>query len=495
MQKPEQESSSGQYKDPPHSEANAPGSNRYKWLALATVSIGSFMFAQDNTIFSIAVPNLTATFKTEPTVILWLTVVYLLVSTAIMLIVGRLGDIYGRKKIFIIGISLFTAGLILCSISQNIPQLILSRVVQGGGAGMMMSVILAIITAVFPDQERGKAIGILEAVISAGVLAGPVYGGLLLDTLGWRAIFYTRIPVGLIGLIMALAWLKEQKVPGKTVVDYWGAVTLFGCISCLLLFINLIPKTGLSSPGTLALICASLVFFCLFIIQERKHLQPVVDLKLFKIGLFTGANISFGIMNFALAFLIFLTPYYLIDGAGYSALKSGSFIAVSPILSMIIGPLAGWLSDKTGYRLLRPFGLAVIAFSLFLFSRLNEVSGIPPIIIGFIVFGIGIGTFNPTNDSAVMGSVPRDRLGTAGAMTNTIRQIGTSIGTIFAGVIFASRQAAHSAQLAQNNLEPAVQNKLAVIGGYQDALLIAACFCALGIIATLFNGKRQPDSR
>lgn len=490
MKKPEKSSSS--VKDPagPYSSENHSGSNRYRWLALSTVSIGSFMFSQDNTIFSIALPNLTTTFKTEPNVILWLTVVYLLVSTAIMLIVGRLGDIFGRKRIYITGIAFFTAGLVFCSVSQSIPQLIISRVVQGCGAGMMMSVLLAIITATFPDQERGKAIGILEAVISAGVLAGPIYGGLLLDTLGWRAIFYTRIPVGLIGLFMALALLKEQKVPGKTTVDYWGAVTLLGCIVALLLFVNLGQGIGFSSPGSLTLIAVSLIFFFLFIAQENKHPQPVVDLKLFKLSLFTGGVISFGFLQFALAALIFLTPYYFIDGVGFSALQSGSFIAVSPVLSMIMGPLAGWLSDKYGTRVLRPAGLGVVAVSLFLFSRLSDVSGIPPIIVAFIVFGIGIGVFNPTNESAVMGSVPRDRLGTAGAMTNTIRQIGASTGTIFAGMIFASSQLAHLNQLNQTNLDPTVQSKLSIIGGYQDAMFIAVIICALGIIATLVRTKK-----
>jgi len=174
--------------------------------------MGPFMFTLDTTITVICFPRLTEFFDVETSVILWVTVAYLLVSTAILLVVGRLGDLFGRKKFFLLGLALFTMGLIICTFSQNVIQLILSRIVQGIGGGMMMSVVLAITAATFTDKERGKAIGVLEAVTSAGVLIGPVLGGILLDTLGWRAIFYTRIPIGFMGIVMTWLLLDEQKV-------------------------------------------------------------------------------------------------------------------------------------------------------------------------------------------------------------------------------------------------------------------------------------------
>jgi EmrB/QacA subfamily drug resistance transporter len=480
---PEQGKSAFQY------GAQSSGNKYYKWLALATVSIGSFMLVQDSTIFSIALPNLTTTFQTRPSVILWLTVVFLLVSTALMLIVGRLGDIFGRKKVFCAGISLFTVGLILCSVAQNIPQLILFRVIQGMGAGAVMSVMIAIVSYIFPEQERGRAIGILEAVFSVGILAGPFLGGILLDTWGWRSIFYVRAPVGLICIILALTILKEQKIPGKTVVDYLGAISLFTSITCFLLYLNLGQRNGFISPVMLALLAVSALFFFLFIRQERKHAQPVVDLNLFKIKIFTGATIAAGLLSFSMTALIFLTPFYFIDGVGYTALKAGTLIAMSPLVSIFGGPVCGWLSDKYGSRVLRPLGMGIFTLSLLIFSRCGYSTGSGQILLGFAALGLGAGMFNPTNDSTIMGAVPPDRLGTAGAMTNTIRQVGASIGTIFAGIVFTYREAAHAARLAKTNSDTAMASHLAIIGGYQDAILIACCIAALGIFASLIHKK------
>ena len=204
----------------------------HKWSALVTVSIGTFMYSMDNVICSISFPRLTTAFNTETSIVMWVTVAYLMVSTAILLVVGKLGDLFGRKRIYLLGMALFTAGLVLASLSQSIIHLILCRVVQGVGGGMIMAVVIAIITSAFPDKERGKAMGIMEAVISAGVLAGPVIGGVILDNLGWRAIFYTRVPVGIIGLIMALIYLREQKASvSRPSVDILGAATLFGGLS------------------------------------------------------------------------------------------------------------------------------------------------------------------------------------------------------------------------------------------------------------------------
>jgi EmrB/QacA subfamily drug resistance transporter len=467
----------------------------HKWSALVTVSIGSFMASMDNVICSISFPRLTAVFQTEPSVVMWVTVAYLMVSTAIMIIIGRLGDLFGRKRIFILGLTIFTIGLLLCSLSQSIIQLILSRIVQGVGGGIILAVIVAIITGAFPDNERGKAIGILEAVISAGVLTGPVLGGVLLEAIGWRAIFYVRVPVGVIGLIMAFTLLREQKVPmARPTVDLWGAVTLFGGIACWLFFFNLGERFGLLSWLPLMLMGGGVILLILFFVQERRSQQPIVDLNLFRDRLFAGGNASFAIMSFSLAALIFLAPFYLMDGVGFSALETGSLIAVASVMSLFIGPLSGWLSDKIGTRVLRPLGITLISISLIVFSRLGIESGMSDVALGFVILGIGLGMFNPTTQSSIMGIVPQNRLGTAAAMMNTIRQIGVSVGTTVAGVIFANRQAFHLAQMARDNPEPQLLNRLSVVNGYRDTLLIAAIICGIGIITSLVGAKKKTNS-
>jgi EmrB/QacA subfamily drug resistance transporter len=466
----------------------------YKWLALVTVAIGSFMSSLDMTSCNVAFPRLTADFETEASVVLWVAVAYSLVSTALLLVIGRIGDLFGRKRVYVLGFALFTIGLILCSLSQSILQLILFRIIQGVGGGIILALTMAIVTAVFPGQERGKAMGILEAVASAGVLVGPVLSGFLLDTLGWRSIFYVRVPVGIIGMIIALLLLREQKTSDVSrAVDIWGAVTLFGGLSCLLLFFNLGGRVGFASPLALILISLGVILLILFLVQEKRTRQPVVDLSLFKNRPFAGGNISFCIMAFSLAAMIFLIPFYLIDGVGFSALESGLFIASASVMSLVIGPLAGWLSDKIGTGILRPIGIALICVSLIVFSHLGIESDAGDVVLAFIIFGIGIGIFNPTTQSSVMGSVPKERLGTAAAMMNTIRQIGNSTGMAVAGVIYASRQSFHLAQLARDNLDPQLLNRLSVVGGYQDTIVVATIICGIGVITTLAYLRKRRE--
>jgi len=460
-----------------------------KWLVLVTVSLGSFMFSVDTHVCTIAFPRLTEVFGVETSTIMWVTVSYLLVSTSLLLVVGRLGDIYGRKKVYIAGLVLFTAGLVLCSVSRSVGQLILFRIVQGIGGGMNMSVILAIVTDTFPDTERGMAMGVLGSVLAAGVLVGPVLGGLLLDTLGWRAIFYTRVPIGVIGIIMAWVLLREQKaVDASPTVDYWGAGTLIIGLSCLLLFLNLGESLGFTSLPVLLLIIGGVVLLTIFVIQERRISQPVVDLRLFKNRLFTGGNISLFVSSFSMSALIFLTPFFMIGAIGISALELGMLIATSPLTSIIVGPLAGWLSDKIGTRFLQTTGIAIVSGSLFIFSGLTVDSTSFDIILGMVVFGIGMGIFNPTVQSSVMGSVPRERLGTGSAMMNTTRQLATSVGTVIAGIIYTNRQAHYISTLTGGNIPSQLLEKLSIASSYQDALLISAIICCFGII-TSFVGK------
>lgn len=466
----------------------------YKWLALLTVSIGTFMATLDASIVNISFPRLTNVFETEPSVVLWVTVGYLLVSVSLMLTLGRIGDVLGRKRVYVLGFALFTVGLILCTLSQSILQLILSRIVQAMGAAMTVALSTAIVTAAFPNEERGKALGILGGVVSAGLLSGPVLGGFLLDILDWQSIFYTRVPVGIIGLVMAWILLKEQREPNTGLkFDLGGAATLFGSLSCLLLFFNLGGRLGFVSVPSLSLAASTVILLTLFVVLERRAAQPIVDLNLFRNRLFAGGNVSLGIMFVAIAANTFLMPFYLIDGLAHSASETGLLLAIVPLATLVIGPPSGWLSDKIGSRLLCTVGMALICVALFLLSGLGTESSDADILLRLIVLGAGIGMFSSPNNSSIMGSVPRDKLSTGSAMIATVRQIGMSIGIAIAGTIFTSRQALYAAQLAQDSLNPQMSQRLSLVGGYQDTLLVAAIVCGIGIFTSLARGKQQAN--
>ena len=466
----------------------------YKWLALLTVAIGTFMGTLDASIVNISFPRLTEVFETEPAVVLWVTVAYLLVGVSLMLSLGKIGDQLGRKRVYIAGFIVFTLGLTLCSLSQSIVQLILFRVVQAVGSAMMVALSTAIVTAAFPDQERGKALGILAGVVSAGLLSGPVIGGILLDTLGWEAIFYTRVPVGIIGIIMALVFLKEQRDPNAVFkFDLAGAATLFGGLSCLLLFFNLGGRWGFTSMPTLALGGGTVILLALFVIFERRAEQPIVDLNLFRNRLFAWSIISLIIMFVAISSNMFLMPFYLIQGLGHSASKAGLLFAAISMSAIVVGPLSGWLSDKVGSRVLCTVGMTFVCTALFLNSRLSIASSEVDVLVRLVIQGIGAGMFGSPNNSSIMGSVPRDKLSTGSAMIGTVRQIGMSIGVAIAGAIFAGRQAFHAGQLAGNGLAPQMLSRLSLIGGFKDTLLVGAIVCSIGIFTSLARGKLQVD--
>jgi EmrB/QacA subfamily drug resistance transporter len=468
---------------------------RYKWLALFTVSLGTFMATLDSSIVNIALPQLAEVFDTEPSVVLWVTVAYLLVSVGLTLTLGRLGDALGRKRIYVTGLVLFTVGLTLCSVSQSVVQLILARVVQATGLSMIVAVGNAIITAVFPDENRGKALGILGGIVSAGLLSGPALGGLLLDLFDWRALFYLRIPVSLIALAMAATKLREQpKDSSGFAFDWKGAATLFGGLSCFLLFVNLGGRMGFGEAPVLILGGGAAVLLAGFIRIERRAPHPILNLALFRNRLFAAGIVSMGAMFVAAAASTFLGPFYLIEGTGRTAAEAGLVFAVTPASGLIVGPLSGWLSDRIGYRVLCTLGAGFITAGLFLLSRLGMEASTADIVLRFVVLGVGIGMFSSPNNSSVMGSVPQERLSTASAMIATTRQTGMSSGMAIAGAIFTSREAFHATRLAGQGLSAGVIDSMALISGYQDSLTVAAIICSVAIVASWLRGRRKAEA-
>jgi len=466
----------------------------YKWLVLLSLSIGTFMSTLDASIVNISLPRLTEVFNTEPSIVLWVTVAYLLVSVGLMLSIGKLGDLFGRKRVYVSGLAIFTIGLVLCSLSQSVVQLILARVVQAIGSAMVIAVGNAIITAVFPAQERGKALGLMGAIVSTGLLSGPVVGGFLLDVLDWRAIFYVRIPVGIIGLVMGWMFLREQeKSSSGTRFDWGGAVTLFGGLSCLLLFLNFGGRMGFTSAPVLLLAGASGLQIILFIVFERRAPQPILTFSLFSNRTFAAGLLSMLIMFIAASANTFLMPFYLLEGIGRTGSQAGLLLAAISTASLLVGPASGWLSDKIGSRILCTVGMSLICTALFLLGRLGQDSSTLELLTRLIILGVGLGMFSSPNNSAVMGAVPRENLSTASAMIATTRQVGISCGIAIIGTIYTTRQAFHSVALAGEGLAPTLLDRFTLVSSFQDSLTYAAIFCTIGIFASWVRGKVLSD--
>lgn len=462
----------------------------YKWIAMSVVAMGTLMSALDMGAVRIVLPHLEQVFQTGPNTVVWVSLIWLLIGSGLMLALGRAGDVFGRKRVFTLGLAIFSLGLGLCSLAQSLIQLVMFRLIQGVGAAMTMATEYAIITASFPSKERGRALGIMGAVAGLGLLSGPALGGFFLDLLGWRSIFYLRLPLGIISVAMAWGLLKEQSSPKRAEkFDLLGATTLFFALTCLVLAVNRGQSLGWFSPWVLSLAVVGALLLFFFLIVERRAAQPVLDLRIFWNRLFSAASASHVFLYLSTAAVTFLMPFYLIQGLGFNVSKAGLLLVTIPAISLLVSPLSGRLSDKLGTLFLCASGLTLVSVGLFLLSGLETNASIGDIVLYLAILGVGMGLFISPNTSAIMGSVPSERLGSASAMVGTLRHMGLSVGLAIAGSVFAASQLSHATQLTSQGLLQNMAERLSTVSGFQDAIFVALVIAAIGLLASVLRGR------
>jgi EmrB/QacA subfamily drug resistance transporter len=469
-----------------------PQSSIYKWIVLATVSLANFSAALDMSIIVVSFPRLVAVFQTEASVVIWLIIAFSIAELGLVLTLAKVGDTVGRKKVYIAGLVFYTVGLIFCTVSQNIGQLILSRVVQGAGAAMALTVGGAIVIAVFPHNQQGRAIGIFGMLMSAGLIAGPALGGVILDFLDWQGIFYTRIPIGIICLALALIIIKEQKESDAPLqLDWGGAVTLLIGTSCLLLYLNLGKDWGYFSGRGLAFGLSAVVLLGLFFNFERKAAQPVLNLGFFKNRVFTMANTANFLHMMTGVACPTMLPFLLISGLLFSPSKVGILNALIAIPPVFLSPISGWLSDKIGNRPLMIIGTLCFASALFGCARFGLDSSTLQIALTLLLFGCGMGLFTAPDQSAIVGAVPRKYLSSAVGVATTIRLLGASVGATVVGTLYAARFVISRTRLYAQGVDVDLLERLAVVESYRYVLLFAACISVLPILASIATGGRK----
>jgi len=448
--------------------------SNYHWYVLATVFVGTFMGPLDSSIVNIAIPSLTKYFSVGITTVEWVVMAYLLTTSSLLLSTGRLGDMVGHKRIYIIGFLTFTAASALCGISGSVQQLVFFRVVQAIGATCMFSSSPAILTDAFPT-ERGKALGLISISVAIGLTVGPTLGGFIVHNFGWRWIFFVNIPIGIIVSIMAAFILKESKLPTVKRFDFAGATMAFLALFSVLLALSMGDKWGWRSSSTIGLLLAAVVFAAAFLYFENKVEEPMLDLSLFRIRLFTTANIS-ALINYASLFIAtFLTPFYLRDVFGESIQTTGLVLTVIPLFIGLVAPISGTLSDKIGSRMLSSLGLTINALALLGLSRTSVSTGILPVALFLGLFGFGAGLFQSPNSSAIMGAVPRHRLGIAAGMQATMRSVGMVLGVAMAGAIVGTYAPAGPA-------DPHMASAIHI------AFVSGSVIAGIGVVASLVRG-------
>lgn len=444
---------------------NKMGQDFRKWLVLVAVGCGTYMATLDASIVNIALPTLGKALGADLIKINWVILIYYLVITCLLLPFGRLSDIYGRKLVFFIGFLVFTLGSTFCGTTESLVWLIFSRFFQGLGGAMLMANGPAIITAAFPKNERGKALGTLAMIVSVGLISGPGVGGLLISHFGWRSIFLINIPFGLLGMFLVKTYIENdisEKVHPP--FDWLGTILQ---MFILFFLIVLFDPPNLSVLGQVPFEVSRLGIFLivlsltvLFFRVEQKAEAPLFDLSLIKNRTFFSANLASFLVFIAYSTVSVLLPFFLEEKLLLTTNQSGILMTAIPLAILIVAPLSGRLSDQIGCRGLSFSGAAVLTCGLFVLSGIFGVGlheDMNQIITTLMLFmiGLGMGLFQAPNNNAIMGSVPLSKLGTASAILATIRNLALVVGAGFSTNFFSWRhettgnylQALHSTHL------------------------------------------------
>jgi EmrB/QacA subfamily drug resistance transporter len=442
------------------------------WAILITLSLGFFMTLLDLTIVNIAIPSMIDQLGASLDAVLWVINAYVLILAVLLITAGRLGDLRGQRNVFVAGVALFTVASLLCGVSQSAGQLIAARVLQGLGAALLMPQTMAIIIATFRPERRGAALGIWGAVAGVATIAGPTLGGFLVTALDWRWIFFVNLPIGVVVLLMAFAVIPQVKVERRHRMDVPGVLVATAGLFCLTFALTEGERYDWNR-WILGLAAAAVVLFVVFLVQQRSQQsgEPLVPFALFRDRNFSilnlvGATVSIGMIGVYLPMTI-----YLQSVLGFSALKAGLVMAPSAVVSMFLAPVAGRLSDRIGGKFILMTGLTLYALGMgWVVLNVQVGAAWPAFLPGLIVAGFGVGgVFAPMSTEAMRGVAPR-MAGAAAGVNNTVRQIGSVVGSAVTGALLQNRLAAALPEEAAKRAgEVPAQARGQFVAGFRNA--------------------------
>ena len=465
--------------------------DKSRWEILIIVVMATFMATLDGSIVNVALPVMAKALNVTIANIQWVVTSYLIIIAATILIFGRLGDIIGKTKVFKFGIALFTLGSLLCGLTSSLPILIIARVVQAIGAGGTMANSQGIITHIFPANERGKALGLTGTAVALGSLVGPALGGFIVDATSWEYIFLINVPIGIITLFYAFRLLPKGHKEAKGKLDGVGALLFMFAIVPLFAALGEGQSIGFTSPIILLGFLVAAVSFTAFIILEKKKKDPLLQLQIFENKLFS-LSIFCGFISFVAIFCTnIIQPFYLQDVMSFSPAHTGLILMIYPLVLAVVAPASGHLSDKIGSEILTFIGLALTSLGLLLMSTLNENSTLLSMVIFIGIMSIGNGLFQSPNNSLVMSTVPKDKLGIAGSVNALIRNLGMVCGIALATTLLYNRM---SSKIGYRVTDYVVGRNDAFIYGMKTVYIVAAVICLLGAVLTFLRLSRSKAS-
>ncbi len=409
-----------------------------KWWTLVVVCAATFMLLLDITIVVVALPEIQRGLHSTFSDVQWVVDAYALTLASLLLTAGALADRYGRRRLFVIGLTVFTLGSLLCGLAQSPLMLTLSRSAQGVGGAILFSTALALIAQTFHGRERGIAFGVWGAITGVAVALGPILGGLITTGINWRGIFLVNLPIGVAAIFVTLWSVDESRSPHATRPDWTGFVVLTLALVSLVYGLIRASENSWSNTGVIACLCLAGVLTIAFVVVERTVQYPMFDLSLFRTPTFSGGLIAAFTMNGSLFSMLLYLVLYLQYDLGYSALGTGLRLLVLSGGTMVSATIAGRLTSHVPVRWLIGPGLLLVGVGLILMAGLTGTSVWTHLVIGFIVAGVGSGMVNPPLASTAVGVVTPERSGMASGVNTTFRQIGIAVGIAVYGTIFTS---------------------------------------------------------
>ena len=424
---------------------------RLKWFALIATCFGILMALLDVTVVNVALPVLQTDLNASFPDLQWVIDAYTITLAVFLVTAGRLGDVFGRKRLFIAGLGIFTIGSLLCALSanftigglSNIQILWGARVIQGLGGSIMLPVSLSIISATFQGRERGTAIGIWGATTGLATAIGPVVGGLLVEKVSWQSIFYLNVPIGVVGILLSIWAIRESRdEDAPRAVDFFGLATITSGLFCLVLGLIQGESKGWGSAYIIILFSVAVVSLIIFVIGELRIRNPMLDPRLFKNRSFTGAAIVAFSLSAGLYSLLFFLTLYLQNSLAFDPLQTGLRLLPLSAIVLFIAPISGNLIGRIGPRPIMFVGMTVLAVAVLLMTRISgnyQQSDWLVLLPAFFLAGLGNGLVNPPISTVAVGTVSPARAGMASGVNTVARQVGVAFGIAFWGALLATR--------------------------------------------------------
>ena len=426
-------------REPAQASPPAPSRDGGRWWTLVAVCLGTFMLLLDVTIVNVALPDIQQSLGSSFASLQWVVDAYALSLAALLLTAGSLADIFGRRRLYLIGLVVFSLASLLCGLAVNTVMLQLSRGLQGVGGAVMFAVSLALLANAFHGKDRGTAFGIWGAITGLAVAVGPLLGGWLTSALSWQWIFYVNVPIGAVAVVLVLAKVAESRSPSARRPDWVGFVVFSLALAALVYGLIESSQRSFGDTRVITSLAASAVLLAVFVLQEHRSQHAMFDLRLFRLPTFTGGSIAaFGVSASVFGMILYLV-LYLQDVLGYSALQSGVRFLVLSGGILVTSAITGRLSSKVPVRLLIGPGLLLGGVGLLLMRGLDAQSSWTHLVPGLIVAGVGVGMVNPPLASTAVGVVRPDRAGMASGINSTFRQVGIATGIALLGSLFSAR--------------------------------------------------------